>query len=242
MSFVQIILRSVFLACLCLVLLGGNPAKATLLPSEQIGAFSPSGKASHGSLLPGFLAHDNLPTWDSERPSTPGIEFNLLEWSTTDDLPQPLTKVPEVSAWSELRFVAPPLENEQERLKATYLASQILANKMAPRGITRLTGELSNFRQSSGITAKRAVSWKTRLEYFAYSSLALFALGAIGLTAFRWNQDRLRKQEFDAFFNVADSDLMMARRSQAPPPDSWTERESWNSSPPRTNGRSPSIN
>lgn len=238
----QLVPRTVSLACLCLAVLGGNSAKATLLPPEHLGAFARNGGASHGALLPDFLVHDHFPSWDPEGPSTPGIEFNLLEWSPTVDLSQTVTKVPEVSAWSELRFVAPPLANDQERLKATYLASQILANKMAPRGITRLTGELSNFRQSFGITAKRAVSWTTRLEYFAYSSLALFALGAIGLTAFRWNQDRLRKQEFDAFFNVADSDLMMARRSQAPPPDSWTERESWNSSPPRTNGRSPSIN
>lgn len=190
MSFVQIILRSVFLACLCLVLLGSNPAKATLLPSEQIGAFSPSGKASHGSLLPGFLAHDNLPTWDSERPSTPGIEFNLLEWSTTDDLPQPLTKVPEVSTWSELRFVAPPLENEQEGYKATYVASQLLAQKMSPRGLIKLSGQLANLGQTSGRTAKRAVSWATRVEYFVYGSLALLALGAIVLTAFRWNESR----------------------------------------------------
>lgn len=242
MSYIQKVSRTAFLASFCLAACVGNSARATLFPSEHLGARAPSGNASYGSLLPNFLIQESIPSWNSTGPSTPEIEFNLLGWSPADDLPQVVNQVPEVYRLSELRLAGPPLGNDQVALKATYLATQLLETQIAADQLTGVRNRAPNLRLALRSQTKSSVSWVTLVEFSVYGSLALLALGAVGLTVFNWNRRRLKRLKFESFSNIQESDLMMARLSQPFPQRSWAEFNSLDESFSPTNGSTSSSN
>ena len=237
MSYIQTVSRIAFLASFCLAACVGNSARATLFPSEHLGSRALSGNASYGSLLPNFLIQESIPSWNSAGPSNPEIEFNLLGWSPADDLPQVVNQVPEVYRLSELRLAGPPLGNDHVALKATYLATQIAADQL-----TGVRNRARNLRLAVRSQTKSSVSWVTLVEFSVYGSLALLALGAVGLTVFNWNRRRLKRLKFESFSNIQESDLMMARLSQPFPPGSWAEFNSLDESFSPTNGSTSSSN
>ena len=242
MSYIQTVSRIAFLASFFLAACVGNSARATLFPSEHFSARAPSGNASYGSLLPNFLIQESIPSWNSAGPSNPEIEFNLLGWSPADDLPQVVNQVPEVYRLSELRLAGPPLGNDQVALKATYLATQLLETQIAADQLTGVRNGAPNLRLALRSQTKSSVSWVTLVEFSVYGSLALLALGAVGLTVFNWNRRRLKRLKFERFSNIQESDLMMARLSQPFPPGSWAEFNSLDESFSPTNGSTSSSN
>ncbi|MFN7803283.1 MAG: hypothetical protein ACK5TO_04680 [Planctomycetaceae bacterium] len=69
----------------------------------------------------------------------------------------------------------------------------------------------------------------------AYGVLAVLALGAVGITVFRWNQRRLEIQNFRRFSSISDSELAMARLSAVRPAGSLNNREQRVAHPAQTN-------
>jgi hypothetical protein len=208
-----------FLAILCLTVLLGNSAGATLLPSEYLGRSRSNGQPFHGSLLPEFLGHDSHgQSWNSAGHPIPEIQFDLLRWSPADGLPQGVNRAPEVSSLSELRLSAPPLQNDPVSVKGTYLAAQLLARQKSVREFIQTPNQLPNFRRSSQFRPNSSLSWVTKVEFSVYASLALLALGAVVLNVVRWYQRRREFLKFQSFVNIGESELQMARFPLGPPP------------------------
>lgn len=222
MTYSQPFSRTVFLASLCLAACVGDSTHAMLLRTEHLDAFAQRGHAADRFLLPWFLVQDNIDSWNSAG-SIPGIEFHLLDSPTANDLPQVKNVSLEVSKSSELRFSAPPFGNEKVGVKSTHLAAQILAKQISDGKFKGVRRDAPNFRQVRRSASKKPKSWVALAEILAYVAGALLALGAVGMTVFKWNLRRLERLEIERFSNIPESDLMMARMSQLPPADWWSE-------------------
>lgn len=235
MSYTTLCLRTLSLASLCLTLLVGNSARASLLSSEQPGGSLTSGDPVHSLPLPQFLLLDSFPTWNSGRDSVPGMSFDLLGCSTIDDLSVPENREAEGLALSHSGLSESLLQDEESPAKATRQASQLLESDTSVikkiKSPTRSVNSLGlNWRPG-----RSSDSSLTRVMNSAYGVLAVLALGAGGITVFRWNQRRLEIQNFRRFSSISDSELAMARLSAVRPSGPVNNRESPVAHPAHTN-------
>jgi hypothetical protein len=235
MSYTTLGLRTLLLVSLCLTLFVGNSARASLLPSEHPGGSSTSGDPVHSLQLPQFLLLDSFPSWNSGRDSVPGMAFDLLGCSTIVDLSVTENRETEGLALSHSGLSESLLQDEESPVKATCQASQLLESDTVV--ITKIKSP-SRSVNSLGLNwrpGRRSDSSVTRVMNSAYGVLAVLALGAVGITVFRWNQRRLEIQKFRRFSSISDSELAMARLSAVRPSGSLNNRESRVAHPAHTN-------
>jgi hypothetical protein len=227
MSCTAFVSRTAVLSSMCLTLLMGNSATATLLLSEQLAVSAYSGA---GITLSPFsenaLLDDDLDSWNAGWNANPAIEFEFIQSYNIDRFLLNVIQNTDEPVRSELQFSITPLQNDWADTKATYLASQLVASNDFAREINQLANQTVHFRQSN-YRLNSSVSLVKKVEISIYSTLALFALGAVGWNVVHWNQRRQKIKEFERFSSIAEADLLMARLPLgAPSPGARAELES----------------